>query len=259
MKKVFLSHATEDKPLVEHIYSKLKEQFPHIEPWFDKYEIIGGDSLIDKISEGIDSSNKFIIFLSDTSIKKAWVNKELKKAIIEEVNRGDDNFIIPVLINHIIKTPAFLEDKFYIEVSKYTENELIAAIYNAIEDKQPNSKGEQIQNLSFHVIKAARGVEVQFKARYWAEPISFEIKLDREFKKRVLKGFAQSPNTFSASFAEEINGNIYRICIGSQKITTDNPFFVHFLFDGEIGNVTSVEIWKEGFKKPMGVIMEVRG
>src|SRR5690606_37962726 len=105
MKKIFLSHATEDKPLVEHIYSVLKQTYPDLDPCLDKYEIVGRDSLIDKIANGIDESEKFIIFLSDTSIQKPWVNKELKKAIIEEVNRGDQHFIIPVLVNKIIKTP----------------------------------------------------------------------------------------------------------------------------------------------------------
>src|SRR5690606_12968077 len=102
MKKIFLSHATEDKPLVEHIYSVLKEKYPDLEPWLDKYEIVGGDSLIDKIANGIEESDKFIIFLSDTSIKKPWVNKELKKAIVQEVNSANNNFIIPVLVNKII-------------------------------------------------------------------------------------------------------------------------------------------------------------
>ena len=175
MKKIFLSHATEDKPLVEHIYSVLKQTYPDLDPWLDKYEIVGGDSLIDKIASGIDESKKFIIFLSDTSIQKPWVNKELKKAIIEEVNRGDQNFIIPVLVNKIIKTPAFLEDKFYIDVSQYTEEELIKAIYNSIQEKQPNNNGEQIKNLQVTVASNQYGLEIQFRAKYWAEQIAFEV------------------------------------------------------------------------------------
>ena len=228
MKKIFLSHATEDKPLVEHIYSILKKRYPDLEPWLDKYEIVGGDSLIDKIARGIDESNKFIIFLSDISITKPWVNKELKKAIIEEIKRRDQNFIIPVLINQIIKTPAFLEDKFYINISQYTEDELIKAIYNSIQDKQPNSVGEKIENLQILAVANQHGLEVQFKGRYWAESIAFEVELNKAFKHRVIKGFGQSPNTFSGSFIEETDGNRYRICVANQKITPDNPFFVFF-------------------------------
>ena len=259
MKKIFLSHATEDKPLVEHIYSVLKQTYPDLEPWLDKYEIVGGDSLIDKIASGIDESEKFIIFLSDTSIQKPWVNKELKKAIIEEVNRGDQNFIIPILVNKIIKTPAFLEDKFYIDVSQYTEVELIKAIYNSIQEKQPNNTGEQIKNLHVTVASNQHGLEIQFRAKYWAEPIAFEVELDRAYQQRIIKGFGQSPNTFSGSFVEEQDGTKYRIAVASQKITPDNPFFIFVRFDKEIGKLVSVKPWSDGFKKPMGFITEVRG
>lgn len=258
MKKIFLSHATEDKPLVEHIYNKLKEKHPELEPWLDKFEIVGGSSLIDKIGSGIESSEKFVIFLSDVSIQKPWVNKELKKAIMEEVKRGNSNFIIPVLINNIIKVPAFLEEKFYIEVSKYTEVELINAIFYAIDDKMPNQKGETINNLAVNHGVHRSGQIVEFKARYWAEPISFEVTFDKPFK-RVIRGFQQSPNTFSATFAEEKTEVTYKICISSQKIVSDNFFFLYFVFDGEIGKITNIRKWIDGPSKPMAVITEVRG
>ncbi|MFV8324216.1 toll/interleukin-1 receptor domain-containing protein [Flavobacterium sp. LS2R12] len=258
MKKIFLSHATEDKPLVEHIYNKLKEKHPELEPWLDKFEIVGGSSLIDKIASGIESSEKFVIFLSDVSIQKPWVNKELKKAIVEEVKRNNTNFIIPVLINNIIKVPAFLEDKFYIEVSKYTEDELINAIFYAIDDKMPNQQGDTINNLAINHGIHQGGQIIEFKARYWAEPISFEITFDKPYK-RLVKGFGQSPNTFTGTFAEEKTELAYKICVSSQKITPDNLFFLYFAFEGEIGNITKIGKWKEGPSKPMGFIIESRG
>lgn len=260
MKKIFLSHATEDKPLVEHIYNKLKTKYPELEPWLDKYEIVGGDSLIDKISEGIEASEKFLIFLSDVSITKPWVNKELKKAIIQEVNNGNKNFIIPILVNNIIKIPFFLEDKFYIEVGKYTEEQLIDAIYFSINEKHPNSSGQTMTNLIINPGKTNHGFAIEFKSKAWAEDISFEIKIPRPFI-RAIKGFQKSPNTFDATFYEELIGNTYRICVASQRITPDNSFFVHFIFNEEIESniLVSVKKWPEGFKRPMRKISEVRG
>jgi len=257
MKKIFLSHATEDKPLVEHIYNKLKVKYPELDPWLDKFEIVGGSSLIDKIASGIEASEKFVIFLSDTSIQKPWVNKELKKAIIEEVNRGN-NFIIPVLVNNILKVPPFLEDKFYIDISKYTEDELIDAIFYAIDDKAPNQNGQTIENLVINKGIHENGQIIEFKSRYWAEPIAFEITFDRPFK-RLIRGFQQSPNTFTGTFVEEKNDLSYKICVASQKITSDNFFFLYFVFEDEIGEITNIKKWPEGFSKPMGFITESRG
>ena len=44
--KVFFSHASEDKPLVEQVFLRVQNRFPEIKGWLDKYEILGGDELI---------------------------------------------------------------------------------------------------------------------------------------------------------------------------------------------------------------------
>jgi hypothetical protein len=41
--KVFLSHASEDKKLVEQVFIRVQTRFPDIQGWFDKYEIFAGD------------------------------------------------------------------------------------------------------------------------------------------------------------------------------------------------------------------------
>ena len=56
--RVFLSHASEDKKLVEQIHLRIASRFPTIESWLDKYEILGGDDLIDK---GTGAGNDFRI------------------------------------------------------------------------------------------------------------------------------------------------------------------------------------------------------
>lgn len=62
--------------LVEHIYNKLKKKHPELESWLDKFEIVGGSSLIDKIASGIESSEKFVIFLSDVQFKNLGLIKK---------------------------------------------------------------------------------------------------------------------------------------------------------------------------------------
>jgi hypothetical protein len=80
--RVFFSHASEDKAVVEQVFARVAETFPDFEVWLDTYEIVGGNDLIDKIAEGIESSEKFLIFLSERSIGKPWVRAELKKALM---------------------------------------------------------------------------------------------------------------------------------------------------------------------------------
>ena len=101
--KVFFSHAAEDKPLVEQVFLRMCQRSPDIKGWLDKYEILGGDDLIETVHAGIEPSNKFLIFLSQNSIDKPWVRTELRKALSDEINGIKPEFVIPIKIGHISK------------------------------------------------------------------------------------------------------------------------------------------------------------
>ena len=75
---VFVSHASEDKDrFVIEFATKLRES--GIEAWLDQWEILLGDSLVDKIFEkGIRDAQIVVIVLSRNSIKKPWVKGELE-------------------------------------------------------------------------------------------------------------------------------------------------------------------------------------
>ncbi len=59
MPKVFFSFASEDERTVDQVYRRVMECFPDIKPWMYKYEIVGGDDLIEKIAAGMDAADKF--------------------------------------------------------------------------------------------------------------------------------------------------------------------------------------------------------
>jgi len=258
MEKVFLSHASEDKLIVEHIYHKLKTRYNNLDPWLDKYEIIGGDSLIDKIADGINESNKFIIFLSESSIKKPWVIKELKKAIIREVD-SSENFIIPVLVNSIQNIPSFLEDKFYINIKDKTETEFITEIYNAISNNSPDSLGDTIDNVVVDTSVKGTHLQIHVSTKFWAEMISFEIILSKIYKS-VFYCFEKCPNTFDGQYLEEKDKNVYRICLPSHRISSSNKLIIDFEFEDEsFVQLVNFRNWKEGLSKKCEYKMEIRG
>jgi len=60
--KLFLSHNSNDKEVVESIGSWLTKKGHSV--WLDKWCLTAGDSLIEKIGEGIDTSDKLIVYLS---------------------------------------------------------------------------------------------------------------------------------------------------------------------------------------------------
>jgi hypothetical protein len=110
--QVFLSHASEDKDRFVRDFA-YKCHKNGIECWFDEWEIKAGESLVKRISEGIEQSNVFVIVLSQTSISKPWVMKEIETAIIDHIKV--DKKIIPILLDNCA-VPKLLNSLSYIAI-----------------------------------------------------------------------------------------------------------------------------------------------
>lgn len=95
--KAFISHASEDKDrFVMGFATKLRQR--GVDAWLDRWEMLPGDSLVDKIfEEGIKDAAAFIVVLSATSIQKKWVREEMNAAFVARVSRQCR--IIPVVID----------------------------------------------------------------------------------------------------------------------------------------------------------------
>ena len=187
--KVFFSHASEDKPLVEQVFLRVANRFPDIKGWLDKYEILGGDDLIETIHSGIEISDKFLIFLSPNSIDKPWVRTEFRKAISDEISGIKPEFIIPIKVGHISQFPPFLESRFYIDIENKTEEEWLQDIYAAI-TRQKKVSDAPTNNLliSLHLASdEPKAAMVVFEPQFWAEPIGFKIKTTKKIVNTVWK------------------------------------------------------------------------
>lgn len=96
--KVFISHATEDK---NRFVLKFAEELRAngVDAWLDKWEMLPGDSLVDKIfEEGIKGASAFIVVLSATSVAKPWVREELNAGFVKRLS-GKCR-IIPVVLDN---------------------------------------------------------------------------------------------------------------------------------------------------------------
>lgn len=86
--KVFLSHASEDKKRsVLKFATSLREK--GIDVWLDKWEILPGDSLVDKLfEEGLKEAQAVLIVISAISVTKPWVRQEFKPSAISSAIRA---------------------------------------------------------------------------------------------------------------------------------------------------------------------------
>ncbi len=95
--KVFISHAGEDK---ERFVNSFAENLRAngVDAWVDKWEMLPGDSLIDKIfEEGIKNAQAMIIVLSSYSVNKKWVREELNAGMVKKISGATK--LIPVVID----------------------------------------------------------------------------------------------------------------------------------------------------------------
>jgi hypothetical protein len=110
--KLFISHASEDKDrFVLRFAERLREL--GIDAWLDKWEMKPGDSLVQKIEEGIEGATAFLIVLSERSVTKPWVRHELDIGVVKMIE--DKTRLIPVVIDGC-RIPASLQPLLQIRV-----------------------------------------------------------------------------------------------------------------------------------------------
>ncbi|HET6976340.1 MAG TPA: SUMF1/EgtB/PvdO family nonheme iron enzyme [Pyrinomonadaceae bacterium] len=109
MTSIFLSHNHADKPFVRKLASDLTKS--GVKVWLDEAEILIGDSLIEKIGAGIETTAFLGAVLSTNSVGSSWVKKELEIALNEEID-GKRRKVLPILIEDCA-VPSFLKGKLY--------------------------------------------------------------------------------------------------------------------------------------------------
>jgi hypothetical protein len=95
--RVFISHASEDKErFVTEFARKLRSN--GIDAWLDKWEMLPGDSLVDKIfEEGLKNAQAVVVVLSAISVTKPWVREEINAAFVKRISNATK--LIPVVID----------------------------------------------------------------------------------------------------------------------------------------------------------------
>ncbi len=110
---VFICHASEDKEdFVRPLAERLRQQ--HIEVWYDEFSLSIGDSLTQKIDEGLAKSRFGLVVLSPCFFNKPWAGRELKGLIAREMAEKKD-LILPIWhrvgVEEIIKHSPPMADK----------------------------------------------------------------------------------------------------------------------------------------------------
>jgi hypothetical protein len=109
--RVFLCHASQDKPAVLELYNALKAE-SWIDPWLDEEKISFGQHWTTVIEKAIDESDVVLIFLSRNSVhKKGFIQRELNYAWDISLEKPHDViFLIPLRLDSC-EIPRFLNSR----------------------------------------------------------------------------------------------------------------------------------------------------
>jgi hypothetical protein len=127
----FLSHSSADKTFIRQLAADLTAN--GISVWLDEQRIRVGDSIPEKIAQGLAESDYFLIGMSQKSSESAWVQKELNNALMSEVQRRKVH-ILPLKLDDSAM-PAIIADKKYADFSKSYKNgldELLTALKGSV-------------------------------------------------------------------------------------------------------------------------------
>lgn len=119
--KIYLAHASEDKARVRPIAEFLMAN--GVEVWFDEWEIEPGDSLRQKMEEGLGSMTHFVVVLTETSIAKPWVAKEIDVGLVQQIG-GKSRFVPLVVDLEPSKLSPFLQAMLFLKIDPASEADL---------------------------------------------------------------------------------------------------------------------------------------
>lgn len=111
MIKAFLSHTSTDKDLVKLVQEKLSA----VNAWYDAVDIENGQSIPEKINEGLRHSTHYVLFWGDKASRSPWVRAELSAAFVQMM-ANKCKFMIFVLDN--TKLPELLQPYKYDSIDK---------------------------------------------------------------------------------------------------------------------------------------------
>ncbi len=104
--RVFLCHASQDKPAVRELYKRLAAE-KWIDPWLDEENLLPGQDFDLEIYRAARDSDSIIICLSKVSVaKEGYVNKEIRRALDAADEKPEGAiYIIPLRLDDC--SPSF--------------------------------------------------------------------------------------------------------------------------------------------------------
>lgn len=167
---IFLSHNSNDKPVVEQVALKLKSIYGQDKVFYDSWSIQPGDGIVDRMNEGLANCKYFFFFVSNNSLKSNMVKLEWQNALFKAAQNRIQ--FIPIRMDNSIM-PTLLTQSLYIDLYSQGLDVAVRQIVDVINGY--NTYREPIKmfsNMVAYKYKEGDNLIVECHAEHFLEPIS---------------------------------------------------------------------------------------
>ncbi len=106
---LFICHASEDRSFVDSLCSFLDSA--EVPVWYDRREIRVGESVVQRINDGLGAASALVVVLSKASVEKPWVQKEFSAALMRQL-QGSSIRVLSLLVE-TCEIPPLIADLRY--------------------------------------------------------------------------------------------------------------------------------------------------
>lgn len=114
MANVFISHRGADSQIAGDLAVELRGAGHNV--WLDEWKINLGDSVVQRINEGLEGATYVIVCYSSIGITSPWMGREWMSSLARQLE-GYQVKLLPVLLNGG-SPPAILADLKYADFSR---------------------------------------------------------------------------------------------------------------------------------------------
>lgn len=146
--RVFLCHASQDKPVVRELYQRLLAE-GWIDPWLDQEKLLPGQDWDLEIEKAVESADAVIACLSSRSVsKEGYIQKELRFVLDIALEKPEGAiFVIPLRLDEC-EVPRRLRSWQYADYFPENRDSAYGRLIASLKERQSALKTPMIDSVS---------------------------------------------------------------------------------------------------------------
>jgi hypothetical protein len=106
---IFISHRMADTNLAERLADEIRAAGYPV--WLDKWEILVGDSVVERISSGLQTAKYVVVCYSEYGVESNWMSREWMASLARQLE-GDGIKLLPVRLSGGAPPPILADIRY---------------------------------------------------------------------------------------------------------------------------------------------------